>query len=113
MAYQAEMQFRVRELNQERVISESEPTGTSTSSPELSHPVHNGSLTSAKGLRPFISLALAIEPQEHYRAFVFILSNKGTNSGWGYAQEARYEEVWARRGEWSLLLEKLKQEQAD
>jgi hypothetical protein len=110
--YESEMQFRVQELSQDKVISESGPTGTRTSAPERSHPARNGSLTSANGLCPFISLTFIIETQEQYRVFVFILSDKGTNSGWGYAQEARYDEVWARRDEGNLLLEKLKQERA-
>ncbi|MEE9202922.1 MAG: hypothetical protein V3U31_07005 [Dehalococcoidia bacterium] len=59
---------------------------------------------------PLFPSAVVVEADEHYQAFVSILSAQGTICAWGYAREFRYQEAWQKRWDGGMLLEKVSQE---
>ena len=58
-------------------------------------------------------VVFAVEGPEIYRVIVCLLSAHGPVLSWGYAEETRYHEVWCRRGERGIVLDKVRKERTD
>ncbi len=67
----------------------------------------------ASGSTPSVPVLMVIADPRYYRAVACVFAPNGTTLSWGYAREARYEEVWSRGGDKGLLLEKVAKERGD
>lgn len=111
-AYARERDLRAQELSEERTRDGADSkllTATSQKSDVTNNPLQmpesEGSVT--------LPVVLVIETSGHIEAFVCNFTSVGALCSWGYAQEARYEEVWGRVGEKGMILERVKQERTD
>lgn len=109
-AYDEEARHRVCELNKQETVTESDGTINESRSPASKSSADNAAPTPSVDGRPLIPTILIIETPEECQAVVSIFSAGGNLCSWGCAKESRSEEVWQKRGERALVLEKVKQE---
>ena len=112
-AFREEMRRRIQETEQERIASktngiqgEKPPKWAEAIGPKPQpHPARD-----EQNLAPAF---LIIQGTDYYYAWVSFVSAEGITGAWGYAKEARYEEVWQRRWEGGVILEKARNERPD
>ena len=109
--YEREMRWRAEDREMDKTIEATCPEGDNRTTTETL--VADTEAAPMQGPSQLFPTIIITQDTEYLQAFVCILSTPGTISFWGWAKEARYEEVWRRGGERGMLLEKVRQERQD
>ncbi len=107
-AFKTEMERRALEM--EKGMAAPEPGSDGQHAEATASEPTDTSPDPASGVWPLYPAAVVVEGNEHYQAFVSILSAQGTICAWGCATESRHEETWRKRWDGGVLLERVTQE---
>ncbi len=101
-AYEREMRWRAEGREMAKTAEATCPTEDNHATPERS--VADTEAAPKQGPPDLFPTIIITQDSEYLQAFVCIITTPGTLSFWGWAKEARYEEVWRRGGERGLQL---------